>query len=616
MLLRDVTDNEPTECENTEDLIAKFNEVNTTGVHEDAIIGSLDVKALFPSLDIDHTIEIVGQEFENSKTEIEEINFKEVVLYIALNKTQEEIDEMGLTDKCPKRKNRRGQRPKITGNGTKEKETDRYEPWIMPDLSILTEKEERKLFTIALKIALERIMKNHIYEFDGKLYRQVSGGAIGLELTGEVAKIYMSWWDRQFLGKLQELSITLILYKRYVDDINNSVRYPGDGCMIRDGNLVIDDVKAEIDKNKNRDEVTMDLLKEIGNTIHNSIQLTNDYPSKNTDERLPTLDLRVWIEEKDGKRIIMYEYYRKEVSTKTTIHARSALPLRQKKTILTQELLRIMKNCCPQLEVRERKEHINNFLMCMQFSGYGKETRYDVFNSASKAYQIALQKNESGTRPLHRPKEWERVRRKKEKVEKKKTWYKTGGNESVLFVPYTPAEKLKKAYEEEIRKSKFKIKVVEQAGTKMKDILHKKNPFSRDECGREDCMVCTTGGKGNCSKENASYTISCTEDCQEKDQYQGETGFNTYSRGVEHIEKYNNNNPKSMLLEHCNLAHDGRRVNFKMDVTGTYHRDSTKRQISEGLMIEKTPRTRLMNSKSEWNTPNMPQCVVRRLSER
>ena len=92
MLLRDVTDNEPAECENTEDLIAKLNEVNINGVHEDAIIGSLDVKALFPSLNIDHTIEIVGQEFENSKTEIEGINFKEVVLYIALNKTQEEID--------------------------------------------------------------------------------------------------------------------------------------------------------------------------------------------------------------------------------------------------------------------------------------------------------------------------------------------------------------------------------------------------------------------------------------------------------------------------------------------------------------------------------------------
>ena len=71
-----------------------------------------------------------------------------------------------------------------------------------------------------------------------------------------------------------------------------------------------------------------------------------------------------------------------------------------------------------------------------------------------------------------------------------------------------------------------------------------------------------------------------------------------------------------MMVQHCNVAHDGRRVSFKMDVTGTFYRDSAKRQITEGVQIEKTPNRRLMNSKSEWNTPNMPQCVVRRLSER
>ena len=53
-----------------------------------------------------------------------------------------------------------------------------------------------------------------------------------------------------------------------------------------------------------------------------------------------------------------------------------------------------------------------------------------------------------------------------------------------------------------------------------------------------------------------------------------------------------------------------------MDVTRTFHTDSTKRQIMEGLEIENTPKNRLMNSKSEWNTPSIPQCVVRRLSER
>ena len=131
MLLRDV----PKECENTEDLIAKFKEINENGIEDDVQIGSLDVKALHPSFDIDHTIEFVGQEFKRREVQIEGINIKEVTLYIALSKTQEDIDEIGIIEKCLKRKNRRGPQPNITRNGTKEKEDDRYQPWIMPDNS-------------------------------------------------------------------------------------------------------------------------------------------------------------------------------------------------------------------------------------------------------------------------------------------------------------------------------------------------------------------------------------------------------------------------------------------------------------------------------------------------
>ena len=64
----------------------------------------------------------------------------------------------------------------------------------------------------------------------------------------------------------------------------------------------------------------------------------------------------------------------------------------------------------------------------------------------------------------------------------------------------------------EIRESKFKIKVVEKSGTKVKDIVHKKDPFKLGKCNRLDCLVCSTGGKGNCSKENVTYLISCTEE--------------------------------------------------------------------------------------------------------
>ena len=314
--------------------------------------------------------------------------------------------------------------------------------------------------------------------------------------------------------------------------------------------------------------------------------------------------------------MILYEHYRKDVATKATVHARSALPMKQKKTILTQELLTVMRNCSPKLETARKTQHINNFMMRLQFSGYSQEFRFDILNSAKKGYEIQVQRSESQGVPLNRPRQWERRRRKREKDEKKKTWFKKGGEESVIFVPCTPEGKLMRAYQEQIKKSGFKIKVVEQSGTKLKDLLHGRDPFKKQNCGHEDCLVCGTGGKGNCRKENITYVISCTEECNEKDLYKGETSYNAYTRGDEHLKKYESNNPKSMLVQHCNIVHDGRRVKFRMDVTGSFHHDTTKRQITEGLQIEETPKNRLMNSKSEWNTPQMPQCVVRRLSER
>ena len=63
------------------------------------------------------------------------------------------------------------------------------------------------------------LVKNHVYLFDGKLRKPKTGGPIGLELTGQIAKIYMTWWDKQYLQKLAGLEITTRLYKRYVDDI-------------------------------------------------------------------------------------------------------------------------------------------------------------------------------------------------------------------------------------------------------------------------------------------------------------------------------------------------------------------------------------------------------------
>ena len=163
-----------------------------------------------------------------------------------------------------------------------------------------------------------------------------------------------------------------------------------------------------------------------------------------------------------------------------------------------------------------------------------KETRYDIFNAATKAHQKMVEESREGIRPLHRPKMWNRTKIKNKKLRKRNNWYKSGGAESIIFVPCTPNEDLKKRYEEEIRKSKFNIKIVERSGNKIRNLLHRKDPFKKESCDRPNCFVCTSDGKGKqiCNKENIVYKISCTEECKNHDLYKGETSYSAYTRGL------------------------------------------------------------------------------------
>ena len=83
-----------------------------------------------------------------------------------------------------------------------------------------TEDEKRQMMKESLKIAMETIMNNHTYKFEDVIRKQKEGGAIGSDLTGEMTRIFMRWWDRQIIEKLNKVGIKVLLYKRYVDDIN------------------------------------------------------------------------------------------------------------------------------------------------------------------------------------------------------------------------------------------------------------------------------------------------------------------------------------------------------------------------------------------------------------
>ena len=208
------------------------------------------------------------------------------------------------------------------------------------------------------------------------------------------------------------------------------------------------------------------LVQSIGNSIHSSIELEVDYPSRHGDGKLPILDLKVWVEKKNRvadsaleREVNVFCY--KEVSSRSVVNARSALPWNCKRTILTQEVLRILLNCSRELPWENVVPHVNHMMLRLQYSGYDRKFRTEVVKSALNAYNRLIELDASGETPLYRPREWRKLDRAREKRRKREIWYKKGGFDTVIFVPATPGSQLKHRYMKEIKETGFKVRVVE-----------------------------------------------------------------------------------------------------------------------------------------------------------
>ena len=155
--------------------------------------------------------------------------------------------------------------------------------------------------------------------------------------------------------------------------------------------------------------------------------------------------------------------------------------MKSKKTILTQQCLRVMLNCSELLDDEVRNKHVTYFMARMQASGYDKKFRLEVLKSAKNGYEKLKEREKNGGR-MHRPRNLKRLERKKEKIEKGKNWFDTTKYESVLFVPATPESELQKKMQEQLNKSEIKMKVVEKSGTKVIRMLQKNDPFGKKIC--------------------------------------------------------------------------------------------------------------------------------------
>ena len=66
--------------------------------------------------------------------------------------------------------------------------------------------------------------------------------------------------------------------------------------------------------------------------------------------------------------------------------------------------------------------------------------------------------------------------------------------------------------------TKIRLRIVERAGEKIMDLLHKSNPWDKTLCGREDCKLCNGTDEnmwGKCKSRNIVYETECYT-CGEK----------------------------------------------------------------------------------------------------
>ena len=108
---------------------------------------------------------------------------------------------------------------------------------------------------------------------------------------------------------------------------------------------------------------------------------------------------------------------------------------------------------------------------------------------------------------------------------------------------------------------------------------------------------------------NIVYKIACKE-CLIKDKkanYYGESHFNGYTRGKQHLSNYRSTNKdtqeKSAMRRHAKKVHNDKEVEFEMTIMKSFKEDPLRRQIYESILIVDSKKIDdyPMNNKKEFH---------------
>ena len=255
-------------------------------------------------------------------------------------------------------------------------------------------------------------------------------------------------WNLKFLHKLKSVEIVPEIYTRFKDDITIVTESLERGSTFENNKIIVDGEKKIDDASKSDSKVTMEVIQELAQSINPMIKLTTETPCNFKDGKIPILDIKVEVNSKENNRID-FEFYQKPTKNQRVILASSALSHSKKRTILTQECLRRLRNTKVELGIEVQKKHLDVFMIQLKNSGYDKKFRKEIICSSWNAFEKMIDNDKNGIIPLYRPRSWNKEARNLQKSMKKSNWWNAKSSKiqykSVMFVTPTPGEVLMKS---------------------------------------------------------------------------------------------------------------------------------------------------------------------------
>ena len=274
-----------------------------------------------------------------------------------------------------------------------------------------------------------------------------------------------------------------------------------------------DDTLDEINKVRMSKEVNKAM-----NSVYSFLKFTVETEEDFENRRLPTLDCELWMEPIEGQKRqkINFSFFQKSMKTPYCVMKESAMSQSQKIAILLNDLIRRLSNCSETVEDSEKVGIIDDYIETLSVSGYGEKEVKEIIESGLTGFVRKVERLRKAGVPFHRPAAKTLQSRIKKKLLEKTNWYKQkpkdkeGPNKKnrlsgkvtssleeentpvlVMFCPQTPhgelARRLREAEKKLKEVTKDGVKIVEKAGTKLRFLLHKSNPFDNGttKCERD-----------------------------------------------------------------------------------------------------------------------------------